>query len=178
MFFHFFLNWSIVDLQCLNFCCTAKWFSYTYVYIRSFSCSFPYALSRDTEHSFLHCTAEPCCLSILCIIVCICWPQTPVCFLPRPSPPGQPQVCSLGLWVCFCFIERFICVRFSIPHISNIIWLSFFFWLSMITSASSTFLQMALFHSFLCVLSYSTVYIYHIFIHSSVDGHLVCFHMS
>ena len=26
-----FLNWSIVDLQCVNFCCTAKWFIYTYL---------------------------------------------------------------------------------------------------------------------------------------------------
>ena len=30
----FFLYWSIVDLQCcVNFCYTAKWFSYTYTYI-------------------------------------------------------------------------------------------------------------------------------------------------
>ena len=29
----FFFNWCIVDLQCyVNFCCTAKWFSYTYTY--------------------------------------------------------------------------------------------------------------------------------------------------
>ena len=28
----FFFNWSTVDLQCVHFCCTAKWFSYTYVY--------------------------------------------------------------------------------------------------------------------------------------------------
>ena len=25
-----FIYWSIVDLQCVNFCCTIKWFSYTY----------------------------------------------------------------------------------------------------------------------------------------------------
>ena len=32
---------NIADLQCVNFCCTAKWFSYTYVCIHSFSYSFP-----------------------------------------------------------------------------------------------------------------------------------------
>ena len=41
-------------------------------------------------------------------------------------------------------------------------------------------LQMALFHSFLWlgnILLYIYIYIYHIFfIHSSVDGHLGCFH--
>ena len=38
-----YLFWSIVDLQyCVNFCCTAKWFSYIYIYIHSFfKYSFP-----------------------------------------------------------------------------------------------------------------------------------------
>ena len=29
-FMYFFLNWSIVDLHCVNFCCTATWFSYSF----------------------------------------------------------------------------------------------------------------------------------------------------
>ena len=27
-----FFNWTVVDLQCVNFRCTAKWFSYTYIH--------------------------------------------------------------------------------------------------------------------------------------------------
>ena len=39
-------------------------------------------------------------------------------------------------------------------------------------------LQIALFHSFFMAEWYSIVYMYHIFfIHSSVDGHLGCFHV-
>ena len=33
---HSLLNWSVVDLQCcINYCCTAKWFSYTLIYTHS-----------------------------------------------------------------------------------------------------------------------------------------------
>ena len=38
-------------------------------------------------------------------------------------------------------------------------------------------LQMALFHSFLWLSSIPFVYLYHIFIHPSLDGHLGCFHV-
>ena len=38
-------------------------------------------------------------------------------------------------------------------------------------------LQMALFCSFLWLSKYSVVNIYHIFIHSSVNRHLGCFHV-
>ena len=38
-------------------------------------------------------------------------------------------------------------------------------------------LKMVLFHCFLQLSNIPCIYIYHIFIHSSVDGHLGCFHV-
>ena len=63
--------WSIVDVQCVNFCCTAKWFSCTYIYIL-FHILFHDGLSQDIEYSSLCSTVVPCCLSILCRIVLSC----------------------------------------------------------------------------------------------------------
>ena len=48
LFRFFFLNWSIVDLQCVSFCCTAKRFSYILVS--------HYGLSQSIEHSSLRYT--------------------------------------------------------------------------------------------------------------------------
>ena len=61
-----FKNWSIIDLQ--QFGCTAKWFSYTCVYIFFFRLfSF---LGYYVECSLSCYTVGPCCLSILYIQVC------------------------------------------------------------------------------------------------------------
>ena len=124
----------------------------------------------------------PCCLSILYIKAYVCWPQPPTPSLPQPPPPWQPQVCSLCPWFCFCFIDRFICVIVEILHISDIIWhLSFSFWLislSMIISSCIHVATNGIILLFFMAEYYSIVYMYHIFfIHSSVHGHLGCFHV-
>ena len=69
-------------------------------------------------------------------------PNSQIC----PSP-SQPQICSLCVWVFFCFIDKFIGVIIYIPHISDTIgYLSFSFWLtSMTISRSIHLLQMELF---------------------------------
>ena len=67
-FILFFLNQSIVDLQCcINFQCTAKWFNYTCM------CSlFHYDLLQDIEYNSPYYIVGPCYLSILYMVVCIC----------------------------------------------------------------------------------------------------------
>ena len=50
----FFFNWSTIDIQyCVSFRCTAKWFSYPYIY---FVCIFS---STVVEYSSLYYTASP-----------------------------------------------------------------------------------------------------------------------
>ena len=98
--------WGIVDLQCcVNFCCMAKWFTYTYSFplwfITGYWIELPVLYSRILL--FIHPIYNS--LQLL----------TPnsQSFSPRTPPtPWQPQVWSLCLWVCFCFIDRFICVAF------------------------------------------------------------------
>ena len=77
-----FFNWHVVGLKyCVCFRCTAKWLSY------SFSDSFPYRLSQNIEHSSLCSTVDPCCLSLLCTVVCVYVnPNLPI-YLP-PTPKG------------------------------------------------------------------------------------------
>ena len=69
---------------------------------------------------------------------------------------------------------------FQIPHINDII-VFVFVWLislSMIISRSIHVAANGIISFFFMAEQYSTVYMYHIFfIHSSVDGHLGCFHV-
>ena len=107
--------WSIVDLHCfVNFCYTAKWLSYTYIY--SFSYYFPLWLIPDINYisnSFLCCTVGLCCLSILHVIgwqICLCQSWTS----PVPTPPSPLRTASLssmsvGLFL-FCRYVDLCCI--------------------------------------------------------------------
>ena len=63
-------------------------------------------------------------------------------FLPNPPHSWQLQICSLNLWVYFCFIDMFICVIVWIPHTSSMIWY-LPFWLSSFSMIMSRSLHIA-----------------------------------
>ena len=105
----FFFNWSIVGLQCcVNFCYTAKWLSYTYIY--SFPHSFPlcfvtgywiqFPVLYNRTLLFIHSLYH----SLHLLIA-----DSQFIHLLPPSPLAT-QVCSLWLWVSFCFVDKFTCV--------------------------------------------------------------------
>ena len=68
----------------------------------------------------------------------------PELLLHHPPPRGNHKS-ILYVWEAVCFLDKFICVLFWIPHISDIIWcLSFSFWLTsplMIISSYKTFMH-------------------------------------
>ena len=98
---------------------------YAYIYVCVYVCLFlfqilsPFMLLQSIEQSFLCYAVCPCWLSVWNIVVCTHQFQTPSLSLPSNSPP---LVCSLSLWVCFCFVIKFICIiifRFYISAISH-----------------------------------------------------------
>ena len=91
-----FLTSSIVDLHCASFRCIAKWFSYIYIHV-FFLILVHYGFLQHAECRSLCYTLNPCCLSILYIMISV-----NLIFLVYPSPipfPGNHTFCFLCLWV-------------------------------------------------------------------------------
>ena len=95
-----------------------------------------------------------------------------------PSSPLPPGNHKFVFYICdsFCFVKKFICTLFLDSTYMRYHMMFVFLCLTYFTQYDN--LQMALFCSFFKDEKYSIVYMYHIFfIHSSVDGHLGCFHV-
>ena len=125
--------WSIVDLRCcVNFCYTVKWLSFTYTFFFVFFSTVVYHRVLNRQYPVLYrrtlLFSHPIYNSSNLLI-----PNSQF-FLPHPLPLWQRPVCSLCLWICFCFVNMFICVIFWILCIDNIIWYFFLTPLSMIIS--------------------------------------------
>ena len=104
----FIFYWSIVDLQCTNLCCTAKWLSNTCIYVLFLI--FFFIMGYHGLLNILCYELGPCCLSILNVTVRIFNPRLAI--HPSPPQPWPPAICSLFLWVCFWIIDRFTCAAF------------------------------------------------------------------
>ena len=134
--------------------------------------TFHHGLSQEIGYTSLQHAVGPHCLFNLNVKVCIYQPQTP-----SPFPLVITSLFSMSE-VCFCFVDRFICATFQIPHIQMI---SYDICLSLLTYFSQQ--ESLQFHPCCCrwhyfviflAKQYSIVYIYHIFlIHPSMDIQLV-----
>ena len=82
----YFLNCSIVDLQCLvSFRYTAKWFSYIHIYLLFCQICFPYKLLQILSYCSLCYIGGLCCSSILYGVICSAYILIPTSyFIPPP----------------------------------------------------------------------------------------------
>ena len=120
-----------MDLQCcINFCCTAKWFSYTYIYIL-FHILFCCDWSQDGDYSSLWATVPPCRSSILYESLHLLIPHSQS-IPPQPHPTGNHK-CILSIHTIFLIHRNYIgyChgmavglqIIFFLLHLPNIVML-------------------------------------------------------
>ena len=81
---------------------------YIYTHTFFFYVLLHHGLSQETRYSSLFYTVGYCCSSFLNVIACIYKPQTSSPSHTLPTSSGS----FLCLWVCFCFLDRFICAKF------------------------------------------------------------------
>ena len=125
----------VFDLQCcVHQCCTQ---SACANHTSIFKSYFPWRsiIGRHRTHHSIDCrlcaaqqglAVYPVCVQNLTFANPSLPPHAPT--TPGPQPP---PACSLRLWCCSCFIDRFTCAILKIPHIRESIWLwyvSLAFW--------------------------------------------------
>ena len=106
-----FLYWSIVDFQCcVTFYCTAKWYSNSVQQKYQFYILFHYGLSQDFEYSSIYSRTLFSIHSMFnSLNLLISNSQSILSLLPLKRGNHKSVLC---LWVCFCFVDKFICVIF------------------------------------------------------------------
>ena len=112
------------------------------------------------------------------MVVCTYLPQTPNNSFPYLPHPWQSKVYHLGMFL-FCRFVPF-CYILDSTYKSYHILSSFLFWLTLLSMTSSRSIHVAASDIILFLFNSWVIFHYicnHIFfIHSSVDGHLACFH--
>ena len=92
-----------------------------------------------------------------------------------------PYVCPLYVCLYFCLADKIIYIPFWILHTSDIIRCLFFSsWFTSLCMTVARSIHISANGTSLFLFMdqwYSIVYMYHLFIHPSVDGHLGCFHV-
>ena len=129
---------------------------------------FHYGLSQDTEYSSLCSPVGPCCLSILDVTVCICSAQPPT----LPLLGNHKAVLHVCESVSFCHILD------STDEQHHVVFI--FHWLvslSMIISRCIRVAANALFHFYGRVIFHCMYVPSLCHVHSSVNGHVSCFHV-
>ena len=110
LFLTCFCFWNIIDLQhCLSFCYTTEWFdiSIHFKMITTLNwitiCHHTKILHNHWLYS-LYCTFHTCDPFILQFEICNLLISLPYFFPSFTSSPLATTVCSLYLWLCFCFV--------------------------------------------------------------------------
>ena len=109
----FFISWSILIYSIILLS------GYSQVIQVFLQISFHYRLFQESEHSSLCYIVNPCCpfiLYIMYILIRFLW------FIPIPFTFGNHKF-VFHVWICFCFVYRFICITFLDSTGDNIIFI-------------------------------------------------------
>ena len=107
-----FLNWVIISIRyCISFRCTAWWFN-IFIHYKMIT-----TISAGTIHQHYRVVTILLTIAFVCtqhphylFYSCKFGPESPspILSVPHSTLLSQPPICSLYLWVCFCFVCSFV----------------------------------------------------------------------